>query len=271
LKHTALARVLNVLQCPYCRTGRPATSNGGGPAAPLACQACGTGFPFRKGYLDLCPDYSEKVTPIQHLLQFPPMIAIYDNIWRPFGYFITSDRSFPKDLQRITEWIEPKRHRLVLDLACGPGNFTRSIASSGKDTAVVGFDLARQMLERAVRLTPETSFSNVCYLRGDALGLPFESGSFDAVVCCGALQLFTNYDRALAEISRVLRVGGEFVCQTIVGPKATPLWLRMADRVMKFGYFHYDDLTRRLSSLRLNIVDEESSKVSFIFRAAKAS
>jgi hypothetical protein len=66
-------------------------------------------------------------------------------------------------------------------------------------------------------------------------------------------------------------VGGEFVCQTIVGPASAPLWLRLSDRVMKFGYFHYDDLMRRLDRLRLNIVAEESSKVSFIFRAAKAA
>ena len=260
--------VLEALQCPSCRSDDPLSANDA--ATLLACPACGLEYPIRHGYIDLCPDYREKITPIQHLLQFRPMIRIYDNIWRPMGYFLTSDRSFPEDLRRITALMEPERHRLVLDLGCGPGNFTRSIAEYGKETKVVGFDLARQMLDRAVHLTRDARFSNVSYVRGNALSLPFRSGAFDAVICCGALQVFTNYEKALAEISRVLRVGGEFVCQTIAGPNTTPLWLRVSDRVMKLGYFHLEDLKHRLGNLQFNIVDEESSKVSYIFRAAKA-
>lgn len=258
--------VLEVLRCPACGSAEFADRAAVGQ---LSCEGCDARFPLQKGYVDLCPGLDEKITPIQHLLQFRPMIAIYDNVWRPFGYFLTSDRSFPEDLKRITALMEPERHRLVLDLGCGPGNFTRTIAESGKDTMVVGFDLARQMLDRAVQLTPAPPFSNVSYMRGSALALPFQSEVFDAVICCGALQLFTDYDQALTEISRVLKVRGEFVCQTIVGPTATPLWLRMADRLMKFGYFHLEDLKNRLSGLRLNIIDEESSGVSYVFRAAK--
>lgn len=236
----------------------------------MACDGCGAEFPTRDGYLDLLPDFDEKVTPIQHLLQFPPAIAIYDNVWRPLGYFMTSSRSFPEDLDRITKLMAPPSRKLVLDLACGPGNFTRSVAQSGNGTKVVGFDLSRQMLERAVRLTKgRQEESNVVYIRGSALTLPFRSGAFDGVICCGALQLFTDYDKALAEISRVLQVNGHFVCQTIVGPAVTPFWLKMADRIMRFGYFHYEDLARQLKDLRLYVRDEESSKVSYIFRAEK--
>ena len=236
----------------------------------MTCDGCGAHFPFRDGYLDLLPDFQEKVTPIQHLLQFTPAIAIYDNLWRPLGYFITSARSFPEDLNRITNMMVPTSRKMVLDLACGPGNFTRSVAQSGNGAKVIGFDLSRQMLARAVRLTrgrPEAS--NVAYVRGSALTLPFRPGVFDGVMCCGALQLFTDHDQALGEISRVLQVNGHFVCQTIVGPSATPFWLKMADRIMRFGYFHYEDLARRLNHRRLYVCDEESSKVSYIFRAEK--
>ena len=108
-------------------------------------------------------------------------------------------------------------------------------------------------------------------MRGSALSLPFRSGEFDGVICCGALQLFTDYDRSLAEISRVLKVGGEFVCQTIIGSNPAPLWLDLAERLMKFGHFRMDEFKHQLDNLRLNIVDEELSRASFIFRAAKGS
>ena len=165
----------------------------------------------------------------------------------------------------------PERYRLVLDLACGPGNFTRSIARCGERIQVIGFDLARQMLERAGHLTRKEEYPNVRYIRGSALSLPFRTGVFDGVICCGALQLFTNYDQSLAEISRVLKVGGEFVCQTVVCANPAPLWLDMADRLMKFGHFKMDDLKRLLDELQLDIVDNELSRASYIFRAAKAS
>jgi len=226
-------------------------------------------YPIARGYVDLCPDYQEAVTPIQVLCQASPMIAIYDNIWRPFGYFFTSSRSFPEDLDRITALMDPKPHQRVLDLACGPGNFTRNIARYSKDTKIVGFDLAKQMLKRAVDLSPVSEYANVCYMRGDALAMPFESETFDAVMCCAALQLFTDYDRALGEISRVLKPGGAFVCQTIVTRNTAPLWLRFADRILRFGYFRLDDLKDQLDRLHMNITEEESSKVSYIFRAVK--
>ena len=269
----ALREVLDILRCPVCHsdaTIRGRTNGSTNGHGTLVCQSCQNAFPLHNSFLDLCPDLEEKITPIQHLLQFRPAILVYDNLWRPLGYRMTSGRSFPEDLDRITTLMEPERHRLVLDLACGPGNFTRSIARSGVGTKVVGLDLSRQMLERAVQLTEEQNLPNVCYMRGSALDLPFNSESFDAVICCAALHLFTDYDQALAEISRVLRVNGEFVCQTIVGPEEIPLWLRMAERVVKFGYFHLDDFKQQLTDLRLQVLEEESSRVSYIFRAVKS-
>jgi SAM-dependent methyltransferase len=269
--NTALREVLDILRCPVCHSGATTELRTNGSAiGSLVCQKCKSAFPLQNSFLDLCPELEEKITPIQHLLQFPPAILVYDNLWRPLGYRMTSGRSFPDDLDRITTLMQPERHRLVLDLACGPGNFTRSIANCGDDIKVVGFDLSRQMLERAVKLTEEQNLSNVCYMRGSALDLPFDPESFDAVICCAALHLFTDYDQALVEISRVLRVGGEFVCQTIIGPDEVPLWLRMAERVVKFGYFQLDDFKRQLSDLRLRVLEEESSKVSYIFRAVKS-
>lgn len=217
----------------------------------------------------MCPGFRESATPIQMLCESRPMIAIYDHLWRPFGYFFTSARSFSEDLRRITALVEPDRRERILDLGCGPGNFTRMIAQQGPNARVVGFDLAERMLARAADLSSEPEYENAAYMRGNALALPFESNTFDSVICCAALHLFTDYDLALAEISRVLREGGEFVCQTIVTPPTTPIWLKFADRVLRFGYFELDELKAQLEALDMQIVGGESSKVSYIFRARK--
>jgi ubiquinone/menaquinone biosynthesis C-methylase UbiE len=125
------------------------------------------------------------------------------------------------------------------------------------------------MLARAVRLSRRERLHNVFYMRGSALSLPFKSESFDAVTCCGALQLFSNADLAVGEIARVLKTRGDFVCQTTVGPRRPPLYVRVADRMLKFGYFYLDDLKDRLNRFNFDLVAEERSNINYIFRAAK--
>ena len=201
-------------------------------------------------------------------MQSTPVVAVYEGIWRPLGYFIASKHSFPKDIDRIASFLQ-QRQGLILDLACGPGNFTRRIARLAPESTVVGFDLSREMLERAVRLTRKEGLRNAYYMRGSALSLPFRSEAFDAVTCCGALQLFRDQDQAVGEIARVLRVHGDFVCQTTLGPRRPPLWIRMADRMLKFGYFYLDDLKERLYRFNFDLKVEERSNINYIFRAAK--
>src|SRR5262245_18619284 len=271
--------VFATFQCAVCRSTDPIWTHSNwtysnhsdhlfSGSSRLTCRNCTTVFPVRNGYLDLHPGDPEPVPPIQHLMQFPPIVAVYEDVWRPLGYFIASKHSFPKDVDRIASLIQ-RRHGLILDLACGPGNFTRRIARLAPHSTVVGFDLSPQMLERAVRLTAKERLRNVYYVRGSALSLPFRPECFDAVTCCGALQLFSDQDQAVSEIARVLKAQGDFVCQTTLGPRKPPLWIRMADRMLKFGYFYLDDLKERLYRFNFDLQAEERSNINYIFRAAK--
>jgi ubiquinone/menaquinone biosynthesis C-methylase UbiE len=271
-----LPEVFAAFQCAVCRSSDSIWTSSNHPehffgsSGRLICRSCQTTFPVRSGYLDLHPGDPEPVPPIQSFFQFPPIVAVYEALWRPLGYFIASKHSFPKDVDRIASLIQ-RRHGMILDLACGPGNITRRIARLAPKSTVVGFDLSRQMLERAVKLTAKERPPNVYYMRGSALSLPFKDGSFDAVTCCGALQLFQDQDQAVGEIARVLKTQGEFVCQTTLGPRTPPLLIRMADRVLKFGYFYLDDLKERLYRFNFDLQAEERSRINYIFRAAKSS
>ncbi len=267
-------KIFAAFQCTICRATDPVWSSLNhsdhlfGSRGRLMCGACGTAFPVRNGYLDLHPGDPEPIPPIQHLMQFPPIVAVYEGVWRPLGYFIASKHSFIKDVERIASFIQ-RRQGLILDLACGPGNVTRKIARLAPESTVIGFDLSPQMLERAVRLTKKERLRNVYYMRGSALSLPFKTEAFDAVTCCGALQLFQDQDQAVGEIARVLRLQGDFVCQTTLGPRKPPLFVRAADRILKFGYFYLDDLKDRLDRFNFDLRLEERSNINYIFRAAK--
>jgi ubiquinone/menaquinone biosynthesis C-methylase UbiE len=270
-----LPEIFEAFQCSICGASSPSWSSSNnspylfGEAGHLTCMTCENVFQVRKGYLDLMAGEPERIPPIQRLYQSPPVVALYEATWRPIGYFIASKHSFPKDVARIAQLIQ-KRHGLILDIACGPGNVTRQIARLLPDSIVIGFDLSRPMLERAVKLTRKEGLRNVRYMRGSALSLPFRTETFDAVTCCGALQVFPDQDRAVGEIARVLKMQGEFVCQTTLGPRKAPLYVRMADRILKFGYFYLDDLKERLYRFNFNLTAEERSNINYIFRAAKS-
>ena len=98
---------------------------------------------------------------------------------------------------------------VVLDVACGPGNFSREFARAvGDDGLVVGIDASRTMLARGVDDLEARGLGNLALIRGDATALPFRDASFDAVCCFAALHLFADPFAALDEMRRVLAPAG---------------------------------------------------------------
>jgi ubiquinone/menaquinone biosynthesis C-methylase UbiE len=70
-------------------------------------------------------------------------------------------------------------------------------------------DLSFGMLNYAKKQAQTEGISNLLFIRGDALNLPFPDNQFDAVNCCGALHLFP-YPQVLEKVCRILKPGGRF-------------------------------------------------------------
>ena len=167
-----------------------------------------TRLQLQDGYLDLLGDEDPTgSTPGPALDGQPCAAPIYERLWRPLGGRLLMGAAGPgmRGEHRIAlEMLALAGGEQVLDVACGPGNFTRSFAQAAGDGLVVGLDASRTMLARAVQ---ETDADNVAYLRGDACALPFRDASFDAICCFAALYLIECPMRALDEIARVLSAG----------------------------------------------------------------
>jgi ubiquinone/menaquinone biosynthesis C-methylase UbiE len=92
----------------------------------------------------------------------------------------------------------------ILDVACGTGILTREVANRvGVSGLAIGLDLNEGMLAVAKSKAPEIEWR-----QGRAEALPFDSNSFDAVVCQFGLMFFENRCAAIEEMVRVLRHGG---------------------------------------------------------------
>lgn len=114
------------------------------------------------------------------------------------------------EVHGMIAWLKLPAGAEVLDLCCGMGRHSLSLAEKGY--AVTGMDLSDVLLDEARK---EEGADNVRWVQGDMRELPFADGSFDAVV-----NLFTSFGyfkedaehvRVLREIRRVLRPGGRFI------------------------------------------------------------
>lgn len=165
------------------------------------------------GYLDVLGAERVPQTTAQRLMGSRLLPAIYESLWRPLAFFAFTMRNAAEEDRLKRRLLDVGPGDVVLDLACGPGNTSRSIVEDvGDDGLVVGADSSATMLEQAVRDTP--AHRPLAYVRADAVDLPFASGTFDAVSCYGALYLMDDPFGALEEMVRVLKPGGRIAVLT---------------------------------------------------------
>ena len=115
---------------------------------------------------------------------------------------------------------------MVLDLACGTGDFSQIVLQSLTAARMVAVDLAEQMLDLARRR------SRTAVVCANAVALPFADRLFDCVFVGYGLRNFPNLTTALGEIYRVTRPGGLIVSLDFFLP-ANRLW-----RTLYLGYLY---------------------------------
>ena len=95
----------------------------------------------------------------------------------------------------------------VLEVAPGPGYFAIELAQLGA-FRIVGVDIGRSFVALAAENARQAGVT-VDFRYGDVSNLPFADQSFDFVYCSAAFKNFAEPVRALNEMHRVLRPGGE--------------------------------------------------------------
>jgi demethylmenaquinone methyltransferase / 2-methoxy-6-polyprenyl-1,4-benzoquinol methylase len=107
----------------------------------------------------------------------------------------------------------------VLDVATGTGDLAIELASRvGPAGEVVGSDFSEEMLQLARKKAPDQRFE-----WGNALELPYADGEFAAATVGFGARNFSDLDRGVAEMARVVRPGGHVVILEITTPQKPPL------------------------------------------------
>jgi ubiquinone/menaquinone biosynthesis C-methylase UbiE len=119
------------------------------------------------------------------------------------------------------QWVCRRAVGKVLEVAVGTG---LNLDSYPEDVTITGIDLSPAMLEHA-RRRAEASGRTVTLQVGDAHRLEFPDASFDTVVCTFSLCAIPDERRAVAEMWRVLRPGGQLLLADHVVSTSAPVRL----------------------------------------------
>ena len=131
-----------------------------------------------------------------------------------FAKFSLSVRT--AEAEKLVSLAAPRGDEQALDLACGPGTFTRAFAPRVR--RITGLDLTPALLAQAQAAAAKQGLTNTGFVCGTATALPFVDGSLDLVTCGYSVHHFGEPAAALAEVARVLRRGGKLALMDLIVP-----------------------------------------------------
>jgi len=131
------------------------------------------------------------------------------------AYVSSPGHAAGEDLDRLLRWGRQRAAARVLDIATGGGH--TALAFAGFTPTVVATDLTPAMLSAARKFIAGQGVAGVHFLAADVEALPFHEETFGVVTCRIAAHHFPELVPAVRQVARVLRRGGSFLVQDILG------------------------------------------------------
>ena len=199
-----------IYRCPTCK-GQLEQSDLG-----LRCNVCAVTYPI----LDGVPDFILEDLAKSSNRTLRGIGKMDSSIWFEFAARTYETCVYPMVCNLLGGWHSSSLKKLagevsdilgsvnglILDAACGPGTYGRRVASNSR--AVYGIDASMSMLRRGVHYVERDHVPNVHFARAKVEVLPFQTGLFDAAICAGSLNHFSDTALALREIGRTMKAGG---------------------------------------------------------------
>jgi ubiquinone/menaquinone biosynthesis C-methylase UbiE len=158
----------------------------------------------------------------------------------------------------------------VLEVGCGRGAGARLIKTTFRPALLHAMDLDIGMIRRAHKyLSPEMR-EGISFYVGDVSRLPYRDGTMDAVFGFGLLHHIPDWQGALAEIVRVLKVGGIYCFEELYPSLYQNVLTRRILLHPADNRFHSEDLRQALENSGLEPGDSlENKKLGIIGFATK--
>lgn len=174
--------------------------------------------------------------------RYDRMAAGYERWWAP-----VLAPSVVAVLDRLEPVIEAGATEL-LDVGVGTGNLSRPALARWPGVRVTGIDASREMVATTEALLADAGDDRDARFSGRvafAAELPFDDATFDAAMSSFVLQLVPSRAKALREIRRVVRPGGQFAYVTWLVDERAFAPDRIFDALLdEFGFDDEEDRPR---------------------------
>jgi SAM-dependent methyltransferase len=190
----------------------------------------------------------------------------------PTGTTADSEFLFSRMTERTLRAARPGKGRRILDCASGLGQDAMELARRGATVVAAEpssrmSDLARYVCSKE-RESGSSFPDRMTWVRSWSDSLPFANGSFDAVICKGAIDHFDRPVAAIEEMARVTRRGGTVVLAIAnfdslacrVGRSVDFVKERLQGRELRPGRRGYDVPHDHFTRYELDLMREQASE-----------
>lgn len=157
----------------------------------------------------------------------------------------------------------------ILDVPAGTLALTGEKYSKLYHSDITALDYSDAMLQYARKRICEAGIGNIRFIVGDVGNMPFDSATYDCVVCLNGLHVFPDKRKAYSEIARVLKPGGRFIaCNYVRGERIVSdmvAWLCGAAGWISLPCDNAEETKRRLvTDFEISRFSVDGSYMSFV-------
>ena len=168
----------------------------------------------------------EKITPYHPGDKTQQVEAMFDNIAPSYDKLNhrlswNIDRGWRK---KAIKQLAPFRPQTMLDIATGTGDFAILAAQMLQPEKLIGADISEGMMDVGRQKVRQAGLEGIIsFAKEDCLNLSYNDETFDAVTAAFGIRNFSDLDKGLKEMCRVLKKGGHLSIVELTSPVSFPM------------------------------------------------
>jgi ubiquinone/menaquinone biosynthesis C-methylase UbiE len=171
-----------------------------------------------------------------------------------------------KRIQVMSEYVDIRSDDVILDIGGNTGKVTEAYSNNCKEVIVL--EPKRNVVEYGKSRRP-----NIKFVEGEAENIPLPDAYFDKVVASASFHHFSDHDKALEEMKRVLKPDGKIIILEIDPNTRRGERLKFCETVFHTGAKLYQpaQLSKKIQAHNLEVLSIDSTTIGYFLTAVNRS
>jgi ubiquinone/menaquinone biosynthesis C-methylase UbiE len=171
-----------------------------------------------------------------------------------------------KRVQVMSEYVDIRSEDVILDIGGNTGKVTEAYSNNCKEVIVL--EPKRNVVEYGKSRRP-----NIKFVEGEAENIPLPDAYFDKVVASASFHHFSDHDKALEEMKRVLKPDGKIIILEIDPNTRRGERLKFCETVFHTGAKLYQpaQLSKKIQAHNLEVLSIDSTTIGYFLTAINRS